>query len=426
MARVRAEPPDAIGPPPGFTPRRFLLIVALCGVGLGITAPITVLFAASFGASPALAGLTWSSMAISLFLVDVFGTAFVPRVNGRAMLWISLGVFGIGGVISAAAPTLSIMVAARILQGAGAALFMGGGIQLAVRFAPPGAAARAIGTFNAACTAGLAAGPLVGGGLAEIGTGQFGYRLAFLVDGVLCLAVALLSRLVLPSIPSDQRPRIGLPRRAAARPGLRLWPVLVLGAFGEGMRGALEFTALPLFGKLHLGLGTAAIGIALSAVAVVDIATMRYGGALADRVGRRNVLVGALAIGVATCAAAPLVAGPLGFTLWCATLGFPIGALYVVPPAMAVDVCSEPEPALASYRISADVGEAAGSTATGGLVGGLGATGAALALGAVMGSLAVWIARLRESDARVAPVETLDLDAAVLVTEDADTGVRLA
>jgi predicted MFS family arabinose efflux permease len=366
-------------------------------MGMGITAPITVLFATSFGASPALAGLTWSSMALSLFLVDLFGTAVVPRIDGRTMFWLSLTVFGLGALISAAAPTLAIVVAARILQGMGAALFMGGGLQLAVRLAPAADAAKAIGTFNAACTAGIATGPLVGGGLAELGSGQFGFRIAFLVDGVICLLVAALARAILPSIPSSQRPHLGLPRRAMARPGLRLWPVITLAAVAEGMRGGLEFTALPLFGKHHLGLGTAAIGVGLSAMAGVDILTMRGSGMLADRLGRRAVLGGALVVGAVACAAAPLVTGGITFTLWCAVLGIPVGTLYVVPAAMAVDVSLVPEPALASYRISADVGEAVGSSATGGLIGAFGPVGAALMLGAIFAVVAAWISRLGEA-----------------------------
>jgi len=428
------RPDDAAPSPAGFTHRRFLVLVALCGVGMGITAPITVLLASSFGASPALAGLTWSSMAISLFLVDLFGTAFVPRINGRTMLWVSLTVFGAGALISAAAPSLAVMTAARVLQGIGAALFMGGGLQLAVRVAPVAEAGKAIGTFNAACTAGIATGPLVGGGLAELGSGQFGFRVAFVVDGAICLLVAVLARAILPSIASRQRPRVGLPRRAVARPGLRLWPVFTLAAFAEGMRGALEFTALPLFGKHHLGLGTAAIGVGLSAMAGVDIVTMRYGGMLADRLGRRAVLGGALVIGAAACAAAPLITGAASFTVWCAVLGLPVGALYVVPAAMAVDVSVEAEPALASYRISADVGEAVGSSATGGLISAFGPIGASLVVGGALAAVAAWVSRLGEARAatrRFLPGtrdtrDTRDSDVGVVAGEEACGGMELA
>jgi predicted MFS family arabinose efflux permease len=392
--------PGGLGPA-GLKQRRFLAIVMLCGVGLGMTAPITVLFATSFGASPGLAGLVWSSMAISLLAVDVFlGTAFVPRLDGRFLLWVAVTIYGVGALVSAAAPSLVVMVAGRVVQGIGAAVFMSGGLQLAVRFAPAGGEGKAIGAFNAACFTGIACGPLLGGGLASIGSGQFGFRFAFAVSGVVCFAVALTTRLALPAIPSHQTPSVRLPGRPQARSGLRLWPPIVLGLFGEALRGGVEFTVVPLFGHDHVGLGTSAIGVGLSCLAVMDILTMRYSGMLADRIGCRPILLGALVIGAGACAGAPLVSGLAGFIVWCAALGVAVGASWVTPAAMVVDVSTDSEPALAAYRIAADVGEAVGSTATGGLVGALGPVGGVVAIAGVFVALAGWVARLPEAGVR--------------------------
>jgi MFS family permease len=404
-----------VGPPSGFDHKRFLVIIGLCGLGLGMTAPITVLFAASFGASPALAGLTWSSLAVTLLAVDLFGTAFVPRMNGRTVLWFALTTYGVGAVASAAAPNLPLMIGGRLIQGVGAAVFMGGALQVVVRFASPGEAGKAIGAFNAACFAGIAAGPLLSGSLAELGHGQFGYRFAFLVSAVVCGLVALTARFALPSIPSGRSPRLGLPAPPRARPGFRMWPPLTLGIFGEALRGGLEFTVIPLFGAQHLHLGTAVIGIGLSVLAVADILTMRYGGMLADRVGRRTVLAAALGIGVVTCAAAPWVSGAAGFVIWCAALGPAVGASWVIPAAMVVDVSTEAEPALASFRIASDVGEAIGSTATGGLVGAFGHVGAALVLSGTFAAVGAWVARLPEAaagDREAGPAEASAMEAA--------------
>ena len=258
-----------------------------------MTAPITVLYASTFGASDAVAGLAWSSIGVSLLLVDLFGTQVIPRLNARTLLWVALSVFASGLVISGLAPNLGVMIAGRVLQGGAAAFCLGGALQVVVRFSPPDEAGKAIGTFNAAWFAGVAMGPLLGGGLADIGGGQFGYRLAFIVNAGICLTAAVVARVSLPPIPAIGRPRVGLPRRVFARPGLRLWPVLALGMLGDGLRGGLVFTAIPLFGEDRLGLQPGAIGLALSAFAVVDIASMRYGGMLADRIGPRRVLGGA-------------------------------------------------------------------------------------------------------------------------------------
>jgi hypothetical protein len=67
---------------------------------------------------------------------------------------------------------------------------------------------------------------------------------------------------------------------------------------------------------------------------------------------------------------------------------------------MVVDVSTDSEPALAAYRISADMGEAVGSTATGGLVGALGPVGGVVAIAGVFVALAGWVARLPEAGVR--------------------------
>jgi MFS family permease len=397
--RVLAEVVPASG---GYDERRFLIVVALAGVGFGMTAPLTVLFAVSFGASDLLAGLAVSSVAISLLAVDVFGTEFVPRVDGRATIWFSLVIFGIGSLASAVAPDLAFAVGARVFQGVGAALFMGGALQVVVRLAPAAEAGRAIGAFNAAWFGGVAAGPLVGGYLAAQGSGQAGYRVAFVVCAVTCFAVAAGARLLLPPIPATRAPRVSLPRRPAPRAGLRMWPPLTLAAVGQAVRAGLVFTMIPLLGERRLGLGTALVGLALSVLAVVDIAAMRLGGGAADRVGRRLVLVGGLASGCATCALVPLVGGPASFALWCASAGVVVGVTWVVPAAVVVDVAEDAEAGLASYRISADVGQLLGSTAAGALVGLMGLVGSLLLVAGGFALLAVWVVRLRETAALAA------------------------
>lgn len=382
---------------PGYDQRRFLAVVAVAGVGLGMTAPLTVLFASGFGVSDLFAGLAVSSVAVSLLAVDVFGTKFVPRVDGRTMVWVSMTVFGAGSFASALAPSIELMIAARMLQGAGAALFMGGALQVVVRFAPPGRAGRAVGTFNAAWFSGIAVGPFVGGSLAAALDGQAGFRLAFVVCGTVCLVVAMAARLLLPSIPGAAPPRISLPHLARARPGWTLWRPLTLAAFGQAVRGGLVFTVIPLFGERELGLSTSTVGLALSALAAFDILAMRVGGEWADRLGRRPILVGALLVGTASGVLAPLVEGPLAFAVWCAVVALTVGVTWVVPIAVVIDVVEEPEAGLATYRIGADVGQLGGSAGAGALVGSLGGEGTLVAIGLAFAVVAGWVARVPET-----------------------------
>jgi MFS family permease len=382
----------------GLPLTRFLLLAVLGGLAIGMTAPITALYVQSFGAGPASVGLVWASVAVGLLLVDGLGTRVVPRLDGRSAMVLALCLFGIGVAISGLAPGLLVMAAGRVLQGAGVALCYGGAQQVVLRHSPPDGMGRALGRFNAAWFAGVALGPLAGGGLSALADGQRGFRLAFGVCAGLCAATAVAVRFGLPPLPSGREPEVGLPHRPRARPGLRMWPALALGLFGEGMRGGLEFTVVPLVGADHFGLSAAQVSLGMSALALLDIITMHFGGRLADRLGRRPILVVALGVGFVGCVLLPVFGGLGGFMVWCALLGVPVGATWVVPAMLAVDVSAERDAGLASFRIAADLGEVVGPTGAGALLAGVGPIGAVAGIGGLAAVMGLWVRRLPEAD----------------------------
>ena len=124
-------------------------------------------------------------------------------------------------------------------------------------------------------------------------------------------------------------------------------------------------------------------------LSAVDVLTMRFAGRLADRRGRRGVLVPGLVLGALSCAVVPWVHGPVPFTLWCAALAVSLGVTWVVPTAMVADVARDTEVGIANYRIAADGAQLAGPVAAGSLIGATGPVGAVLALGAVLGMTGV-------------------------------------
>ena len=108
---------------------------------------------------------------LSLLLVDFLGTRYVPRLDSRIALTVSMLVFGIGSLLSAVTTDWVVVGLARVLQGFGGALFMGGGVQAAVRLARAHQRGGAIGSFNAAWFAGIATGPLGGGLVVAVTSG---------------------------------------------------------------------------------------------------------------------------------------------------------------------------------------------------------------------------------------------------------------
>ncbi|MGW8975565.1 MFS transporter [Streptomyces platensis] len=85
----------------------------------------------------------------------------------RRMLTAGLALFGVAAALCALAPSLPLLVAARVVQGAGGALIMPVGLALLTHAGPPGHGRRAMG--RALGLAGLATvcGPFIGGVLAR-------------------------------------------------------------------------------------------------------------------------------------------------------------------------------------------------------------------------------------------------------------------
>jgi aspartyl-tRNA(Asn)/glutamyl-tRNA(Gln) amidotransferase subunit A len=346
---------------------RLTTLVVVAGVGFGLTAPFTALLVTELGAGPAVAGLAVSSIAVSLLAIDLFGTRWVPRLDARSALsWAAL-IFGIGSLIQAAAPTVAVVIAGRVLQGAGGALFMGGGVQLIVRLAPEGAEGRAIGAFNASWFSGIAMGPPLGGWLAHLGSPLFGLRLVFGVAGAVNIVASVLNRRSLPSLPSDRPRELGWPQLG----GLGTWPIrgtLVLTGVGQAVRGGLAMTVVPLLGYDALGVDTTVVSVALFGLSVVEVSTMRAAGRASDRLGRRSLLTAALLAGVVSCLLIAAAGSQLMFVLAVASLGLAVGGTWVVPVAMVVDLAPDQEAGLAAYRIAADLGMLIGSSLAGGAV----------------------------------------------------------
>ncbi|WP_411140165.1 MFS transporter [Streptomyces sp. x-80] len=130
----------------------------------------------------------------------------------RRMLLLGLALFGTAAALCALAPSLPLLVAARILQGAGGALIMPAGLALLTTSFPPGHGRRATG--RALGLAGLATvcGPFLGGALAQ----AVSWRAVFWLTVPLTVAAALCARRAAESRDPAPGHRLDLPGAAAA------------------------------------------------------------------------------------------------------------------------------------------------------------------------------------------------------------------
>ncbi len=132
----------------------------------------------AFGST--LSAVSWVAVAYLLTmaaLMPIFGR--LADMVGHKLLYIAgFLVFVVGSTLCGFAPTLAILVAARVLQAIGAALLSANSVAIVVAAAGPERRGRAIGIQSAAQAVGLCAGPVIGGIL----LGAVGWQWVFWIN----------------------------------------------------------------------------------------------------------------------------------------------------------------------------------------------------------------------------------------------------
>jgi EmrB/QacA subfamily drug resistance transporter len=118
------------------------------------------------------------------------GAALGDRLGRKRMFMVGIAVFTAGSAAAALAPTISLLIAARAVQGVGAALVTPLTLTLLAEAFPPEQRGLALGVWSAISGIGVAAGPLVGGFLTQAAS----WHLIFWVNVPIGLALIPLAR----------------------------------------------------------------------------------------------------------------------------------------------------------------------------------------------------------------------------------------
>ena len=254
------------------------------------------------GATDGQLGLIMACFSATAIVVQPVVGAWVDRGARRTFLVTgAVLTSGVALLFAAAPDALGLFPLLRALQGAAFSIFVIANFTVVVDLVPPDRRGQALGIFG---LSGLVSGA-VGPALGELVVGAAGFRGLFLAAAALPLLAAVIStRLHLPAdpgpIPAGEG-LSGLLRGAGAAPWL---PMTLGAAFGLGQ--GVMFTFFPTYA---VDLGVRWIGlfaVAYSGAALVLRATTS---GLADSVGRRAVIIPALAL---QAGATVLLAG-LGF-----------------------------------------------------------------------------------------------------------------
>ena len=192
--------------------------------------------AADLGAEPA--GLQWivNAYLLPLSALLLLGGAAGDRYGRRRLFLGGIALFAAASLICAVAPSLELLIAGRVLQGAASAMLMPNSLALLGAAFAGEKRGRAIGTWAAAGAIAGAVGPLLGGWLVETA----GWRFIFLINLPLCAGALFLGwRFVAESRAESEAPLdwLGAATATLALAALT-WALTVLSGESAGSRTA--------------------------------------------------------------------------------------------------------------------------------------------------------------------------------------------
>lgn len=224
----------------------------LLGPGLGTFAfnAVTVTMpqiSADLGASAASAGLIVAGYGIPFAALLILGGRLGDRFGRHRLFVIGMSLFLVSALACGFAPSLALLIAARITQGLGAALCTPQVLATIQATSTGTARVRAISAFGAFTGIGAAVGQVVGGAVAELGLGVFnGWRWTFWL-----LALGAAASIALAGRAPRSRSHEAVDLDAAGVVELGVGLVLIAGAltFGPSLGWSV-----PVFAALVAGI----------------------------------------------------------------------------------------------------------------------------------------------------------------------------
>lgn len=340
------------------------LLIGVNQLGFGAIVPVVPLYAAAFGVDAAMIGLAIAVYGVARLLANVPAGRLADQRGRRSMLTLGGIATLVGNLVCAIAPDYAVFLLGRFVSGAGAAMVITGAQTVVADVSEVGNRGRVMALYQGVFLFSVGIGPLPGGVLAT----HFGLAAPFAANALLSTVTTALALLKLPETvamrdPAERRPALPIRAQVAllrSIPGFAAVGFVSFSLFFT--RTGSLFNVVPLDAEERLGLGPDRIGLALGFVSLMGLALAWPSGALADRFGRKTVIVPAT---IAAGAAMPLFGAANSWptfaaaaAVWAAAVG--IGGS--VPAAYASDIAPRgmTAAALGAYRSVADLGYVAG------------------------------------------------------------------
>ena len=331
--------------------------------GQGVVGPVLPIYADNFGVSTAVVGLTFTAFGLARLVLNIPAGIWADRAGRRVLLVGGPLLTALGMVGSGLAPSIWVLLAWRLVAGAGSALYMTGAQIYLIDIAGDHQRARYIATNQGALLLGVSVGPAVGGLLAD----SYGLRTPFLVVGAGALLTALYGYLRLPETGTRTRPEDRPDPtqraldRAARRSFIRSPQFVAVGLTSFSIfavRTGFRQTLVPLEAVERFGFTTGGVGLLFTGLGFLGLILIGPAGWAADRFGRKPVIVpnGYLAaVGVLITALAP---DPLWFVAGLVVTALGTGVSGPAPAAFVADIAPPTMrgSAMGVYRTWGDLG----------------------------------------------------------------------
>ena len=343
------------------------VVIFATQLGFGGIVPVVPLYAREFGVSQAAIGLTIAVFGLARFLVSFPTGQLCDKLGRRWTLVLGEVVSAVGNLLCGLSTTYEQFLLFRFISGAGSSMVLTTGQVILADLATPAYRARVMGIYQGVFLFAVGFGPFPGGLLAE----RFGLNVPFFA---FALMGAFAGIVAFKQVPETREFRKREGPAAGAATEVRGLPVakqlrylftrvgfllICLVNFTQffSRTGAI-FTIMPVLATVKLGLRPDQIGVGLALVSLLNLGLVYFAGVLADRFGRKPVIVPAnlfTMISMVILALAPnygwFVAG---LVIW----GISGGISGSVPAAYAADIAPPGMNAItmSSFRMASEFG----------------------------------------------------------------------
>ncbi len=220
---------------------RCICSMSLLIVGLDATIVNVALPSIHRSLHSSLSGLQWTIDAYTLVLASLLllSGSTADRIGRRRVFQIGLSLFSLGSLLCALAPSLGLLIGARVLQAIGGSMLNPVAMSIIRNvFEDPRERARAIGVWGAVFGISMALGPVIGGALVD----SVGWRSIFVVNVPVGLLAIALTALYVPESRAARPRRLDLVGQLLVIVGLATLTYAIIEAPGNGWLSAQTVT----------------------------------------------------------------------------------------------------------------------------------------------------------------------------------------